>query len=73
MRVPSSVENSTLAGALLPSWLMTKSDVVLMSWPFGVAVLPWGLSEGVGRMTGLPRTAPLALRTMRQNLQEVLR
>jgi hypothetical protein len=61
MMVPSSVENSTLAGALVPSWLMTKSDVVLLTWPFGVAVLPWGLPGGVGRMTGLPRTAPWAL------------
>ncbi len=58
--VPSSVENRTLAGALLPSWLMTKSDVVLATLPLGAATVPGGSSEGVGTMTGFPWRTPWA-------------
>ena len=39
--VPSSLEKITVAGALLPSWLMTKSLVVLKTLPLG--------AEGGGR------------------------
>src|SRR4051794_31324099 len=57
--VPSSVEKITVAGALLPLWLMTKSLVVLKTLPLGAAggVTP----GGVGMVIGEPTTRPEAL------------
>ena len=57
--VPSSLEKITDAGALLPSWLMTKSLVVLKTLPLGAegGVTP----GGVGMVTGVPMICPVAL------------
>ena len=57
--VPSSVEKITVAGALLPSWLMTKSLVVLKTLPLGAegGVTP----GGVGMVIGVPMICPAAL------------
>ena len=40
--VPSSVEKSKVAGALRPLTVMTKPEVVLLTTPLGVEVVPVG-------------------------------
>src|SRR6516225_7685627 len=57
----SNVALQGRAGALLPSSLMTKSEVVFRTVPLGEVVVPGGLPKGGCSGTGLPRTAPRAL------------
>src|SRR5262249_48059715 len=58
--VPSSVEKRTVAGALWPPSLITKSEVSLVTWPLGVELVPGGLPAGGGVTTGGPRGVPAA-------------
>src|SRR5262249_27964716 len=56
--VPSSVEKITVAGALLPPWLITKSVVVLKTLPLGAE--GGATPGGVGIVTGAAAVFPSA-------------
>src|SRR5438132_12911598 len=62
--VPSSVENSKVAGALRPLTVMTKPELVLLATPLGVDVVPDGLPAGGGMMMSAPSFIPWASNRM---------